>query len=251
MTPRRRPRPALRRRSRRRGPRSLTGSPSGATVRRAALERIAKPAVMVALIAAAAHRDAGRSRRRSAVRPWLVAALVASLVGDVLLLPPGRFVPGLLAFLVAHLAYVVAFVQLPGQRRSWLVAGIGRRRGPGGDRRARSGPRRATRRGSQARSRRTSPRSAPWPSRRPGQVSRPRSSARGCSWRPTRMLGWGRFSAPRRACRGAGRAPRVAVRATYHLPAQARWLMSPGWAPAGRRRGLLAQGRGGRSRGRA
>ena len=36
---------------------------------------------------------------------WLVRALGLSWVGDVLLLYPGLFVPGLVAFLVAHLCY--------------------------------------------------------------------------------------------------------------------------------------------------
>ena len=87
-----------------------------------AIERIAKPGVMVALLAAALLGHAW-SPEAQAVRPWLVLALVASLAGDVLLLPPGRFIPGLVAFLVAHLAYLVAFVQLPGQV-PWLVAGV-------------------------------------------------------------------------------------------------------------------------------
>jgi uncharacterized membrane protein YhhN len=58
-----------------------------------------------------------------AVRPWLIAALAASLAGDVLLLGSGRFVAGLVAFLVAHLAYLVAFAQLPGSA-PWAVAGV-------------------------------------------------------------------------------------------------------------------------------
>jgi len=74
-----------------------------------ALERIAKPAVIVALIgvalAAGGPFDLGR---------WLLlAALVASLAGDALLLPPGRFVPGLVAFLVAQLAYLGRFLLRP------------------------------------------------------------------------------------------------------------------------------------------
>lgn len=73
-----------------------------------ALEYLCKPATIVALIATAlallpAH-DAG------ARRGWFVAALVFSLVGDVLLmLPTDRFVAGLAAFLVGHLCYVGGF----------------------------------------------------------------------------------------------------------------------------------------------
>lgn len=86
------------------------------------VERIAKPSVLLALIGVALVAPA-TGPGGDAVRPWLVAGLAASLVGDVFLLPPGRFVPGLVAFLLAHVAYLVAFVQLPGDV-PWLVAGI-------------------------------------------------------------------------------------------------------------------------------
>ncbi len=76
--------------------------------RRADVERLAKPAAMVglfsvALLAGAADSTAGR---------WLLVALALGLVGDVLLLEdtPRRFVGGLAAFLVGHLAYVASFV---------------------------------------------------------------------------------------------------------------------------------------------
>lgn len=47
------------------------------------------------------------------IRTWWVAALLLSLAGDVfLMLPKDRFVAGLGAFLLAHLAYVVGFAQL-------------------------------------------------------------------------------------------------------------------------------------------
>jgi uncharacterized membrane protein YhhN len=87
-----------------------------------AVERVAKPLVLVALLAAAVLWPVGTGDS-AAVRPWLVAALAASLAGDVLLLGPGRFVPGLVSFLVAHLAYLVAFAQLPGSV-PWLIVGV-------------------------------------------------------------------------------------------------------------------------------
>ncbi|MEZ5637968.1 MAG: lysoplasmalogenase family protein [Burkholderiaceae bacterium] len=41
---------------------------------------------------------------------WLVAALLASMAGDVLLMLPGNlFIPGLAAFLLAHLCYIALF----------------------------------------------------------------------------------------------------------------------------------------------
>ena len=44
-------------------------------------------------------------------RWWILTGLILSLAGDVfLMLRPARFLPGLFAFLLAHLAYVSAFV---------------------------------------------------------------------------------------------------------------------------------------------
>lgn len=87
------------------------------------VERLAKPAALLALLAAVLVWPEAAGSPATTVRPWVVAALAASLAGDVLLLPPGRFTAGLIAFLVAHLAYLGAFVQLPGSV-PWLVAGI-------------------------------------------------------------------------------------------------------------------------------
>jgi uncharacterized membrane protein YhhN len=85
------------------------------------VERVAKPVVPLLLAVAALAWPEG-SLAVPAVRPWVVVALAASLLGDVLLLPPGRLTGGLVAFLVAHLAYLAAFVQLPGSV-GWLVVG--------------------------------------------------------------------------------------------------------------------------------
>ena len=46
------------------------------------------------------------------VRRFVLAGLVASLVGDIALTLPGGFIPGLLAFLAAHLAYLWAFTRV-------------------------------------------------------------------------------------------------------------------------------------------
>ena len=46
------------------------------------------------------------------VRRYILIGLVASLVGDVALTLPGGFIPGLLAFLAAHLAYLWAFTRV-------------------------------------------------------------------------------------------------------------------------------------------
>ena len=179
------------------------------------MERIAKPAVLVALLVAARPAHAWTPEAQAA-RPWLVLGLVASLVGDVLLLPPGRFVPGLLAFLAAHLAYLVAFLQLPGED-PWLVIGIvgaavllvtvGRVLVRAAARVGLAGPVTlylvaitlmavaAT---------------------RTGEVA-----AIAGAWlfvASDAMLGWGRLRAPQPGLpRGGGRAQRVAVMVTYHL----------------------------------
>lgn len=179
------------------------------------VERIAKPAVPLALLAAALLAHAWTPEAQAA-RPWLVLGLVASLVGDVLLLPPDRFVPGLLAFLAAHLAYLVAFLQLAGEG-PWLVIGIaaaalllvtvGRVMVRAATRVGLAGPVTAylvaimlmavaaTRTGEMA--------------------------AIAGAWlfvASDAMLGWGRLRAPQPASpQGGGRTQRVAVHATYHL----------------------------------
>ena len=73
------------------------------------LEYIAKPSVMVFLIGVALTVNASSD----AAQAWFAVALVCSLAGDVFLMVPGdRFVPGLVSFLLAHLAYVVGLLQL-------------------------------------------------------------------------------------------------------------------------------------------
>ncbi len=69
------------------------------------LEQFAKPAVMLALFfwLAAAGRLQGASL-------WFGLGLLFSLIGDVLLLPGDRFfLPGLAAFALVHLAYLIGF----------------------------------------------------------------------------------------------------------------------------------------------
>ncbi len=47
---------------------------------------------------------------------WVLAGLVLCMAGDVLLIPPGQgstFLAGMVAFLLGHLAYAIAFLQLP------------------------------------------------------------------------------------------------------------------------------------------
>ena len=76
------------------------------------LEYLCKPATMVALLVVALAVEPEIDGRRT----WFVVALALSLAGDVfLMLPRDLFVPGLVAFLLGHIAYVVGLrVEGPG-----------------------------------------------------------------------------------------------------------------------------------------
>jgi alkenylglycerophosphocholine/alkenylglycerophosphoethanolamine hydrolase len=87
----------------------------------ARLERRAKPAVMGVLIAAVLISDPNASSRSL----LLATALATSLAGDWLLLPPVRFVNGLIAFFFAHLAYLGAFLVGPLHLELALVGAVG------------------------------------------------------------------------------------------------------------------------------
>jgi uncharacterized membrane protein YhhN len=88
------------------------------------LEYIAKPAVMLFLLAWMTS-----SLHLAGAPSWFAIGIICSLVGDVMLvLPQVRFLPGLLAFLMAHLAYITGFNQtlpslsLPGILLALIVA---------------------------------------------------------------------------------------------------------------------------------
>jgi len=68
------------------------------------VEYVSKPVALVFLIAAFAQRDGAADVKR-----LVLAGFGASLIGDVLLLSPSLFAPGLAAFLVAHIFYIAAF----------------------------------------------------------------------------------------------------------------------------------------------
>jgi uncharacterized membrane protein YhhN len=72
-----------------------------------ALVYVAKPLATLLILGLALAAPPGADPR---VAQWIVAGLVFSLAGDVLLmLPSDRVVAGLASFLVAHLCYIVAF----------------------------------------------------------------------------------------------------------------------------------------------
>jgi uncharacterized membrane protein YhhN len=83
------------------------------------LEYVAKPGVMVALIVAVLAFDTSDPRR------WaFVAALAFSMLGDVfLMLPKDRFIFGVGAFFVAHVAYIVG-LRMDSSAAVSLVAGV-------------------------------------------------------------------------------------------------------------------------------
>ncbi|MEO6972159.1 MAG: lysoplasmalogenase family protein [Rhodoferax sp.] len=88
------------------------------------LHHIFKPlTLLIALVFVSASQRSTRADGRSDA--LLLAALAASLAGDVLLMLPGYFIPGLVAFLLAHLCYLVLFKLGTAQLQS-VGAGTGR-----------------------------------------------------------------------------------------------------------------------------
>jgi uncharacterized membrane protein YhhN len=66
-----------------------------------------KPATTLLILAWAWPRGADEPARRR----WIRIGLLLSLGGDVFLMWPQGFLPGLVSFLLAHLAYIVAFTR--------------------------------------------------------------------------------------------------------------------------------------------
>lgn len=90
--------------------------------------RVFKPLALglaIVLVAARAHRERAEGR----FDHILLAALVFSLAGDCLLMFPGFFIPGLVAFLIAHLFYIALFKQdvpwFPSRRALLATLAIG------------------------------------------------------------------------------------------------------------------------------
>lgn len=87
------------------------------------VEYLLKPATLALLVAAAVTADLG------VAKPWVVAALVLGLLGDVGLMlsaddrPDRPFLLGLGAFLLGHLCYIVGFSRV-GLRGVDVLAGV-------------------------------------------------------------------------------------------------------------------------------
>jgi alkylglycerol monooxygenase len=71
-----------------------------------ALHDLANPVTMALLIAAVVTREG-----QSDLKRLVIGALLASLIGDTLLLRPSLFAAGLVAFLIAHGFYIMAFTR--------------------------------------------------------------------------------------------------------------------------------------------
>ncbi|WP_043768464.1 lysoplasmalogenase [Algiphilus aromaticivorans] len=88
---------------------------------RRALEWVGKPLASVAFVLAALHWGA----LDTAYGRWVLLGLVLGAAGDVLLIPrerPRLFLAGMNAFLLGHVAYVVAFAALPLHGVAALIA---------------------------------------------------------------------------------------------------------------------------------
>lgn len=79
------------------------------------LRFVFKPLTTVLIIAYAWSRTGDVPRRRT----WVLVGLVFSLAGDIALMWPGGFLAGLVAFLLAHLAYLVAFTSTTRLASMW------------------------------------------------------------------------------------------------------------------------------------
>jgi alkylglycerol monooxygenase len=72
--------------------------------------QVFKPLALLLAIAVVATRS-GWMRQQRAFDSKLLAALLLCLTGDVLLMLPGLFIPGLVAFLLGHLCFLALFRQ--------------------------------------------------------------------------------------------------------------------------------------------
>ena len=89
--------------------------------RRRRTELWSKPLALIALIGVAVALDPADQL----VRAWFVVALLLSLAGDVFLLGGDRwFVPGLVGFLLAHVAYTLGMVSGDDWSRAGFVVGL-------------------------------------------------------------------------------------------------------------------------------
>ncbi|MEQ8840409.1 MAG: lysoplasmalogenase [Acidimicrobiales bacterium] len=97
---------------------------------RLGVEFLAKPAVIICLIGVALAIEIDPGGASNVERGIIIAALGASLVGDVVLMTPdARFEAGLAAFLLAHVLYILAlapdFTIGPGLVAALMIVALG------------------------------------------------------------------------------------------------------------------------------
>ena len=88
--------------------------------RRRRVELATKPLALLALIVVALALEPVDEL----VRAWFVIALLCSLAGDLFLLDARGFLPGLVAFLLAHLAYTFGFAAAEGWSWDGFLVGL-------------------------------------------------------------------------------------------------------------------------------
>ena len=86
------------------------------------LEYVTKPLTMLLLIAVLAGIGVGGGSEANVAA--LFAALILSLAGDVFLMLPDLFLPGLASFLLAHIAYIVAFAPAASFSLPWTISAL-------------------------------------------------------------------------------------------------------------------------------
>lgn len=105
----------------------LTGNIAGMYMNSPWLEKITKPLLMIVMII---YFVSSVNTNSSVLKKWIIAALVFSWLGDVLLMfqqeQPIFFLLGLSAFLIAHIFYIIFFHQVrineQVKSRWWLAA---------------------------------------------------------------------------------------------------------------------------------
>jgi uncharacterized membrane protein YhhN len=84
------------------------------------LAQFTKPLIVISLLLFVFATTKGQSTTQK----WLLAGLGLGLTGDVLLMLDGMFIPGLVAFLIGHLCYLMVFKPSQVHPRGMWISGI-------------------------------------------------------------------------------------------------------------------------------
>jgi uncharacterized membrane protein YhhN len=85
------------------------------------LHQVMKPLIMISLIGYYTTSVTARSG-------IVIGAMICSLAGDVLLMNPDYFIPGLVAFLLSHILYIFAYRQHQWEESGNVLTGVHRTR---------------------------------------------------------------------------------------------------------------------------